>query len=525
MDNLIGLSQLPLLPQPGTQGAYDGKASLAAVKEICKVWNRIEGALALVSQRIFAMVPDTPDFFACDNGMAKLRGEIWPTVKKCNHIMFGLLTDHPKTMKATLPQDWIGDGFKNVVLGTRVSDQEHLVSRLSELRSIPARFRMLVVGQSVDASLLTNQLGGIHWVVMTGDISDAQQAAALAEICRDAKLPFAVLPTGGDGAPDESPQQMAEWQGHPFGHELQLGLPPITGIKGLVDEIRLLCAEPPSAKPASHPTAVRRVAGQKANPQGAVEIVSKPTIMLPQSKPEPVPALVDAEIIPAESRVVPQVLAEPAEGVTMMLQAMIESEGRSLDFEELDKQVRANLRSFVLVGLALIQIRDGELWRKGGFLSWAAYCQDIGARSKSYANRLILSANIICQISKVVPVGTTLPTAEYQVRPLSVLNDPAQLADTWLLALKYAGGSQPTAALVKKALAELKPAEEMPKPRSNTNGKDPIMKAIGVLRREAVKRQSQKVDAAIAVLERLLVPLGDCAASAAKKCRLNGVAA
>lgn len=51
-------------------------------------------------------------------------------------------------------------------------------------------------------------------------------------------------------------------------------------------------------------------------------------------------------------------------------------------FRRLDQIVRRGLATFIEVGHALAEIRDGQLWLAGGYASWAAYCQMVGGLSK-----------------------------------------------------------------------------------------------------------------------------------------------
>ncbi len=127
------------------------------------------------------------------------------------------------------------------------------------------------------------------------------------------------------------------------------------------------------------------------------------------------------------------------------------------EFVRLDMIVRHGFDAFMQAGEALDVIRGRELWRAGGYESWAAYCLDVGGLSKVHANRMIRACETVKRL-QVEPIGSTLailPRTEWQVRPLYLLKDPGQHAAAWSRAVDLAAGAQPTAVLVRQAVDEI----------------------------------------------------------------------
>lgn len=154
------------------------------------------------------------------------------------------------------------------------------------------------------------------------------------------------------------------------------------------------------------------------------------------------------------------------------------------DFESLDKVVRDGLETFADVGNALREIRDRQLWRVGGYASWAVYCETVGALTKQHVNRLIKSSGVFGYLTRVEPIGSTLPRTESQVRPLSTLNDPNQQVAAWHSAVEQAGGKQPTAKMVNDAVAEIDP-----KKKSQPSSKQLLASAFGHLEEAVSERK------------------------------------
>lgn len=83
-------------------------------------------------------------------------------------------------------------------------------------------------------------------------------------------------------------------------------------------------------------------------------------------------------------------------------------------FDAADEIVKRHIGSTMELGKALLEIRDGELWRAGGFDSFRAYLQArVHQIDVSYAYRIVKAAETPRKAPKtVVPIGTTSETVK-----------------------------------------------------------------------------------------------------------------
>jgi protein gp37 len=174
--------------------------------------------------------------------------------------------------------------------------------------------------------------------------------------------------------------------------------------------------------------------------------------------------------------------------------------GEKADFERLDRIVRKSAAAFEKAGEALQQIRNGELWRAGGFKSWDDYCRQIAGMSRVHAGRLVQASECWRQL-KTVPIGTVSPVAESQIRPLLRLADTPQRVEAWKSAVKKANGGSPTAVEVTEAVFEILNPEGVPE--------KPVPRAL--LRRSVVLRLKVAIQDEMSYdqLEELLEELKD----------------
>lgn len=138
---------------------------------------------------------------------------------------------------------------------------------------------------------------------------------------------------------------------------------------------------------------------------------------------------------------------------------------RALGPDELTEVIDRGTMSFVDVGLCLGEIRRRESWGKpqhGAHESFEAYVRDRWGMSKSYASRMISAAEICCQLATQFD---RLPRNESVARALAALEDPVIWLDedtkldspmVWQQALDMSGRTEPTAAVVTKAIAEFR---------------------------------------------------------------------
>jgi hypothetical protein len=120
----------------------------------------------------------------------------------------------------------------------------------------------------------------------------------------------------------------------------------------------------------------------------------------------------------------------------------------------LESVIKAGLSNFIEVGNALLEIRDGKLY-KSEYSTFDAYCVKRWGMQRHYANRLIGAAETAADL---VPTGT-IPQSERQTRPLTKLETPEQQQEAWSAAVEASGG-QPTAKQVEAAVDEILEREE-----------------------------------------------------------------
>ena len=142
-----------------------------------------------------------------------------------------------------------------------------------------------------------------------------------------------------------------------------------------------------------------------------------------------------------------------------------------LDLMEHEKSIEAGITSMLDMGYSFEKIRDGRKYRACGHTTFEAYCQERWKLSRQHVYRMIDA----CQIARdLSPIGDIAPTHETQLRPLKALPDPEARAEAWSEAVEDAGGDQPTAKQVEKAVAKRRPPKkDHPAPFS-----DPILDKV-----------------------------------------------
>jgi hypothetical protein len=127
------------------------------------------------------------------------------------------------------------------------------------------------------------------------------------------------------------------------------------------------------------------------------------------------------------------------------------------DLARCEAAVERGLTTFVEVGSALMQIRDGRLYR-AEFATFEEYCQDRWGMSRIRAHQLIGASSVAANVLTVV---NTPPTNERQARPLAPL-EPDQQRVAWAHAVETAPEGRPSEAHVRRAVAELFPKDGLP---------------------------------------------------------------
>ncbi len=159
-----------------------------------------------------------------------------------------------------------------------------------------------------------------------------------------------------------------------------------------------------------------------------------------------------------------------------MSEALPEVGGEGLSLELLDlmeheKSIEQGITSMLDMGYAFEKIRDGRKYRAKGYTTFEAYCQERWGLSRQHVNQVISACQITRELETVVSI---VPSHESQVRPLKALPDPEQRAEAWSEAVEEAGGDQPTAKQVEKAVAKRQPPKkDHPAPFS-----DPILDQV-----------------------------------------------
>lgn len=126
------------------------------------------------------------------------------------------------------------------------------------------------------------------------------------------------------------------------------------------------------------------------------------------------------------------------------------TDSESQRLEVLESVINAGMQTFVHVGNALLEIRDGRLYRQT-HSTFEDYCRERWGMSKTHANRMIDSAEVV---SNLTPIGV-IPNTESQARPLTVL-EPQQQREAWQRAVETAPDGKITAAHVQTVVNEFR---------------------------------------------------------------------
>jgi hypothetical protein len=123
--------------------------------------------------------------------------------------------------------------------------------------------------------------------------------------------------------------------------------------------------------------------------------------------------------------------------------------------ENLETVIDGGLKSFIEVGRALMEIRDGRLFR-ATHMKFEDYCQERWDMTSQYANRLVAAADVVDGLPETI---VSKPINEAQVRPLTRLPEEDR-ASAWKEAIEIAPNGKPTAAIVEEVVASRLPEDE-----------------------------------------------------------------
>ena len=107
---------------------------------------------------------------------------------------------------------------------------------------------------------------------------------------------------------------------------------------------------------------------------------------------------------------------------------------------ECEAVIERGLQTFYTVGLALMKIRDEELFRLADCRSFPQYCRERWGKTSGYAYDLIQAAQTFENLSTRVD---RLPEFEKQIRPLARL-EPEQQREAWNIAVEQSKTGKPT---------------------------------------------------------------------------------
>lgn len=119
------------------------------------------------------------------------------------------------------------------------------------------------------------------------------------------------------------------------------------------------------------------------------------------------------------------------------------------ELAELETVIENGMKHFLVVGRALLRIRDSRLYRDT-HRTFNDYCRDRWGMSRSYAHRMIEGAKTA---DNLLPIGNT-PVNEAQARPLTRL-EPEKQREVWQEAVETAPGGKVTAEHVEDVVGRI----------------------------------------------------------------------
>jgi len=166
------------------------------------------------------------------------------------------------------------------------------------------------------------------------------------------------------------------------------------------------------------------------------------------------------------------------------------------ELERLEGIIHKNLQSFYEVGRALMDIRNGELYKVkngGEYETFEAYCKGVWDFKHSYANYLMQSAKVLDNV-KASTIVEVLPTTESQTRPLAKLEAAKQI-EAWEKAVETAPEGKVTAAHVYNVVKNITMSDAGTATKKNGETKDEDSENLYNLKllwRRTTKKDKQK---------------------------------
>lgn len=129
---------------------------------------------------------------------------------------------------------------------------------------------------------------------------------------------------------------------------------------------------------------------------------------------------------------------------------------------ELEEVIKADIKGFIRVGMALKEIRENRLYR-ARYATWELYLKEEWDLTKTHANRQISAFDVVENINRseeMTPIGVIVKN-EAQARPLTLLEDPEQQVDAWRVAVARSGGKVTALAVMKVVMEILESQREL----------------------------------------------------------------
>ena len=122
-----------------------------------------------------------------------------------------------------------------------------------------------------------------------------------------------------------------------------------------------------------------------------------------------------------------------------------------------ERVIDAGKETFLQVGAALAEIRDGRLYR-AEHKTFEEYCQVRHGWTRRHANHVIAASAVTRELANAADLGTrvpkSIPSSTFQARPLAALPTAEARAEAWGEAEERAGGNAPTGRQVQAVVDE-----------------------------------------------------------------------
>ena len=127
---------------------------------------------------------------------------------------------------------------------------------------------------------------------------------------------------------------------------------------------------------------------------------------------------------------------------------------------ELEEVIKADIKGFIRVGMALKEIKEKRLYRSKQ-VTWELYLKNEWDIGKSYADYKMRAVDVLENLKQTSTMVEVLPKNERQIRPLTLI-PPDQQAAAWKKAISRSGGKVNALAVMKevKEILEAKKDEE-----------------------------------------------------------------